>query len=130
MLSRKPFGTMLPLAFVGLALVLLAGCNSGIDLGTVTGHITKDGKPQPKLIVNFSPGAGHRGSQGYTDADGRYELIYTLNKMGAVPGQHHVTITPEQKNNEILLSKDVDVTSGPNTFDFDLGDIGTQQKAK
>lgn len=119
-------------AFLCALLFVVSGCNSGIELGKVTGRVTKNGQPQPNLLISFSPGPGKRGSEGFTDDDGRYTLIYTTEKYGAVLGSQHVTITTEKNPGKKLLSKDVEVASGPNTFNFDLVDAGDQnsQKAK
>jgi hypothetical protein len=113
------------------ALILFAsGCGSGIELGKVTGRITKNGKPQPNLLICFSPGQGRRGSEGFTDEDGHYTLIYTTDKYGAVLGSQRVTITTEKNPGKNLLSKDVEVASGPNTFDFDLAQAVDQESQK
>jgi hypothetical protein len=127
---RNHLAAISVISLLGMTLMLLAGCNSGIDLGKVTGRVTKNGKPQSKLMVNFSPGPGRRGSQGYTDDDGQYQLIYTADKMGAVTGPQHVTITTESNTNQNLLSKDVEVTSGSQTIDFDLSEGGTEKASK
>ncbi len=130
MIDRKAFGNVTVPCFVAAMLLMLAGCNSGIDLGKVTGRVTKDGKPQPNLMINFTPEPGRRGSQGYTDEDGRYQLLYTTDKMGAVTGTQHVTITSEKNPNKKLLSKDVEVASGSQSIDFDLGTTGNEKAAK
>lgn len=79
-------------ATVCLALLMLAGCGGVADqpeLGTVTGRITYDGNPLANYIVNFQPSNG-RPSVGATDANGRYELDYTLAVKGAKVGTHKV----------------------------------------
>jgi hypothetical protein len=130
MQHKTHFTALSVIGLLGVALIMSAGCNSGIDLGKVTGRVTKNGKPQPKLLVNFSPGPGARGSQGFTDENGQYQLIYTTEKMGAVTGPQHVTITSESNSNQNLLSKDVEVTSGSQTIDFDLGQGGAEKASK
>ena len=130
MQPRNPFAVISAICLFSMALILLAGCNSGIDLGKVTGRVTKGGKPQPGLMINFSPGPGRRGSQGFTNAEGQYQLLYTTEKMGAVTGSQHVTITTESNPNKNLLSKDVEVTSGSQTIDFDLSEGGSDKASK
>lgn len=130
MVVRKSFGALGALVCFATFLIFLAGCGSEIELGRVSGKVTKGGKPQPNLFVNFSPGPGRRGSQGYTDDNGEYSLRYTADKTGAVLGQQHVTITAESNINKNLLSKDVEVASGSNVFDFDLDQGGDAKAAK
>jgi hypothetical protein len=110
----------------------LTGCNSGPDLGAVTGKITLDGQPAEGLEVEFEPKqAGAASAIGYTQADGTYELYYPGNHRGAAPGEYIVRIRgsetddpAEQKvvapryNMESELS--ATVTSGANTFNFDV----------
>lgn len=72
----------------------LAGCGSpGPKLGTVSGTVTLDGKPVPDAKVEFQPDGGGSPSYGTTDAGGRYELMYTHDKAGAMVGHHSVRIT-------------------------------------
>jgi hypothetical protein len=130
MVARKLFGALSHLVCFAMLLIFLAGCGSEIDLGKVSGTVTKGGKPQPNLFVNFSPGEGRRGSQGFTDENGKYSLRYTADKVGAVLGSQHVTITTEGNTNKSLLSKDVDVASGSNVLDFDLDEGGGSKAAK
>jgi hypothetical protein len=130
MVARKLFGALRVVLCFVLFTIFLAGCGSDIDLGKVSGTVTKGGKPQPNLFVNFSPGPGSRGSQGYTDDNGQYSLRYTADKVGAVLGSQHVTITSESNQNKNLLSKDVEVASGSNVFDFDLDEGGSSKAAK
>ncbi|EAQ77344.1 hypothetical protein [Blastopirellula marina] len=126
------------------ALVLAAvtvGCSQppGPETGYVTGVVTLDGKPIDKAVVTFEP-ANARPSVGFTDANGRYELIFTASRNGAVLGEHQVRITsaadagggeggqplvaarketiPTKYNAKTELTAQVD--SGSNTIDFDL----------
>lgn len=69
-----------------------AGCGNEVELGTVTGKVTLDGKPLAGANVNFAPETG-RGSNGKTDGEGRYELTYTIDKQGALVGKHTVRIS-------------------------------------
>lgn len=79
-------------------LFMLVGCGPGVELGTVTGTVTKDGKPADSILVNFmpdpasdTPGAM---SSGLTDDQGRYELTYEGEgrPKGAVVGTHRVVV--------------------------------------
>jgi hypothetical protein len=119
-------------AAICLAVVVtLPGCSGG-KLGTVTGRVTKNGKPQPKVAVEFAPIAGGRHSTATTNDNGHYELIFTSEKNGALIGTHQVSIkTPEKINPDSmivlapateLLNVQREVESGSNTFDFELSD--------
>lgn len=107
------------------------------ELGTVSGTVTLDGSPVPKATVTFKPEAGGRPSSGTTDDQGYYELQYSLNNNGAVPGKHTVRITtattitneagedtdvpekiPAKYNSETELTEEVKPTS--QTIDFAL----------
>ena len=105
-----------------LASLLVAGCNSGVDLVNVSGRITNGGKPRPDALVTFTPTDGRRMSLGRSDENGQYRLAYTVEKDGALTGHHRVTISDVKSPIEALLTKEVDVGSGSNTFDFDLAE--------
>ncbi len=118
----------------GLMPVILAGCSS--DYVTVTGTVTLDGEPLENAFVEFTPQfEGGSMSYGRTDADGHYDMMFSLNQKGAMPGDNLVRITtadvgdvgqansPERvparynRNSELR----VDVAQGrANTFDFEL----------
>ena len=130
-------------SFAGIVLaaavvLLVGGCGGdGPDLGKVKGTVTLDGNPLPNASVEFAP-EGQRGSGAVTDAEGKYELMFTSDKKGAIVGKHTVRITtlqqggdssrgdlpespelvPPKYNKESTLT--VEVTSGRNTHDFDL----------
>jgi hypothetical protein len=118
-----------------VTLVGMAGCGRGdpppLELGTVTGTVTLDGKPLPRAVVKFTPSIdGGRTSVGVTDVAGRYALEYTATTKGANVGVHEVRIStaaldgspnervPAKFNSETTLS--ADVRSGENVFDFAL----------
>jgi hypothetical protein len=71
-------------------LCALVGCGSEA-IGTVSGTVTRAGKPVPDLAVVFVPEQG-RPSRGLTDGDGRYELLYMPGQPGARVGKHRVTV--------------------------------------
>ncbi|HTQ40967.1 MAG TPA: carboxypeptidase-like regulatory domain-containing protein [Pirellulales bacterium] len=121
------------LASVLLAIILIssAGCNSsGVQLGSVTGRITKNGKPQPKVSIFLTPLEGGRGSEGLTNENGEYQMVYTRDLMGALVGKQRLTVStaPKTKNGDIvspgmqLVSKEVEIKPGSNTFDYDLAE--------
>jgi hypothetical protein len=70
-----------------------AGCgSSGPPMGTVSGVVTLDGKPMPKMMVVFVPKEGGQTSTATTNSDGKYELLGASSK-GALIGLHTVSIT-------------------------------------
>ncbi|QDT56528.1 hypothetical protein Pan44_45840 [Caulifigura coniformis] len=73
---------------------VLSGCGSdGPPLGAVTGRVTLDGKPIPGAVLTFvSQADGGSPSYGGTDDDGRYTLMFTNSKSGALVGDHIVQI--------------------------------------
>lgn len=125
--------------YTALCCLLLAGCGgSGPELGKVKGTVTLGGQPLEEAEVTFQPTAkGTAPSAGTTDADGRYELMYTFDTKGAVPGEHIVTITtggtflddegieverpervPAKYNTQTVLRETV--KPGSNTINFEL----------
>lgn len=120
---------------------IAVGCSGATDdtpeLGTVSGTVKLDGNPVPQATVTFSPEEGGRPSSGPTDDQGFYELQYSLNNPGAVPGKHQVRIStattvtneagedvevpesiPAKYNTKTELVEEVKPTS--QTIDFDL----------
>ena len=105
------------------------------DLGPVIGTVTLDGKPLGEVTVMFQPENG-RASIGKTNAEGKYELVFTEVAKGAKVGPHHVSFSQEIPEDDIRAtmrpprhlsrSFDVEVTFEPNVFDFELG----QESAK
>ncbi len=77
----------------GVLFVILSGCgSSGSPIVAVHGLVKLDGKPVPEAVVQFVPEKG-RPSTGITDANGRYDLVYTHDQKGALIGTHKVKIT-------------------------------------
>jgi hypothetical protein len=125
-------GIMIP------ALLVCLGCGGG-DVGYVEGTVTMDGNPLPDALVTFQPESG-RPSYGRTDGNGRYELIYTKDAKGAVPGKHTVTISTLQEGDPDAGGKSIpekvpakyntnteltrEVTPGSNKLDFELSSEG------
>ncbi len=90
-----------------LGLLAYGGCGGSIGRTVpVTGGVLADGKPVAGLTVQFNPVAGGRGSTGFTDPAGQFELRYNKDIRGAIPGRHHVTFSwsqdePGQKMTEV-----------------------------
>ncbi len=71
-----------------------AGCGGGLELAPASGKVTLDGKPLADAAVNFVPVDGGPVASGVTDTQGTFS-VRTTNKPGAVPGEHHVTVTKQ-----------------------------------
>jgi hypothetical protein len=131
---------MLRIPILVSVLVACVGCGS--DLPSVTGTITLDGQPLENAFVEFTPQEpGGSMSYGRTDANGRYDLMFSLNKRGAVPGENVVRITtadvgdmgkantPERvpvrynRNSELRVMVE---PRGSNVLDFELTTDGAK----
>jgi hypothetical protein len=133
--KRKSTLTTIGLAF---SCLLPLGCGSNDGLARVQGVVTMNGQPLGDATVEFRPMASEAApSSGQTDADGYYELNYTFDTPGAVPGEHVVSIrtagtyfddqgiererteiVPAEYNARSKLRRTVE--PGKNTIDFDL----------
>jgi hypothetical protein len=71
------------------ALAVFAGCAPS-ETVPVKGVLLRNGKPLPSYVVTFYPAQG-RTSIAITDAEGRFEMIYTDKLRGVVRGKHKVT---------------------------------------
>lgn len=113
--------------------VIPGGCGSDLDLGSVTGTVTLDGKPVPDAYVVFTPKGAGRPSQTKSNEQGRFTLRFNASNAGALVGDHSVTvstgdITNDGKNiPEIIPAKynrkgsiDVTVVSGTNEINLEL----------
>ena len=127
--SRQAMAIGSLLSLVGL--MLQVGCSDGVDLGAVKGRVTKNGQPQSKLWVRFVPAAGGRPAEAITGQDGSYELAYTGKKKGALVGSQKVSIMSggeidargtELSPRKVIYQSEVEVTSGSNEYNFDVGD--------
>jgi hypothetical protein len=79
----------------------LAGCGGlDVDLAPVEGTITMDGQPVADAGVVFTPKKEEQGpsASATTDANGHFTLI-TVNRPGAVLGEHFVVITKMEMPN-------------------------------
>ena len=125
----------------GFALTLMmfaVGCDSGPQMGTVTGTITLDGAPAPSLEVSFNPVTAGTGTTAlaYTDASGNYKLTYPGGKTGAPVGEYKVSISPAETDGEAKAPASIPacyntettltftVAAGENTANFDLKSAG------
>ena len=96
----KMLSRMLLSATFLAAVTLLAGCGEDLpELVNVTGTVTMDGKPLANATVIFEP-ENDRASQGVTDEQGRYELLYKVGAPGAVVGKHTVRISKYEGGGE------------------------------
>lgn len=72
--------------------LLIAGCgDGGPPLAVVEGTVTVDDKPVVMATLTFVPENGSP-SYGQTDKDGKYSLMFTDTKYGAMLGNHTVSI--------------------------------------
>lgn len=119
-----------------------AGCSEkGPALGTVSGNVTLDGDPVEDAYVEFFPlfaGGTECRSAKKTDADGYFEMQYSVERSGVLIGKHQVQIStrdwekqPNGSNKEIperipghYFGSDsileFDVKEGENVANFDL----------
>ena len=116
---------------IGLILLgFVIGCSQSDrpPLGRVAGKVTMDGAPIEGLIVNFRPDEG-RTATGETNAQGKYDLVYTYQVKGAKVGSSTVSFVwptgaegkkgiPAQFSEKSEIK--FEVKSGSNTFDYDI----------
>jgi hypothetical protein len=90
---KTPFAVTLP-----LCLVLMTGCGKPqFPLGQVRGRLTLDGQPVVNAKIWLRPVAGGRPSFGESDKTGSYSMRYNAGRMGALPGEHIVTMSTFQE---------------------------------
>ncbi len=88
-----PFGNTLTCIMLLLMSIMMLGCGTdGPELAEVTGVVTVDGKPVPGAVLTFVPTSGGSPSYGGTDTKGKYRLMFTDTKYGAMLGDHEVEI--------------------------------------
>lgn len=78
-------------------LLFMNGCGSATsksstELIGVDGRVTVNGTPLANASVTFTPTGAGGASIGVTDENGNYKLYYGPSAVGAVPGNHRVTI--------------------------------------
>jgi hypothetical protein len=122
-----------------IAIFVCAGCSKGdVELATVQGRVTMDGRPLPRAAVMVAPLAGKGGPAfAVTDEEGQYEITYTHDREGAVVGECIVRIRtgfqsfddeqkgiarPETVPAKYNLNSElkVNVQPGGGPYDFDL----------
>lgn len=83
-------------AWLALALTVLAGCGRESPPATVEGTLRLDGRPLDKCLVTFLPERGQdaqgQHSKGLTDEQGCYRLRCDDQREGAAVGPHRVTV--------------------------------------
>ncbi len=73
--------------------LVLCGCGSSVPLGQVDGTVRLDGQPIGQVLVVFIPEDPHLPqSFGVTDDQGRFQLRCNNRGLGAVVGEHRVTL--------------------------------------
>jgi hypothetical protein len=82
---------------VAVALLAVAGCDSGPKVYSVTGKVMIAGNPAPENTrVNFEPVGGGESAAGMVDASGNYKLYYgNEGREGAMPGKYKVFLAPD-----------------------------------
>lgn len=80
---------------------VVTGCSrKTFDIGEVSGRITLGDRPLSGVMVQFQPQVEEVGKYpaafGFTDAEGRYSLVRSGGKTGAVVGLHEVRILPQE----------------------------------
>ena len=123
---------------LAMGMLICSGCggDSGPELFDVTGTVTLNGKPLPNAEVTFQPKEGAP-SFARTDDEGKYELKYSRDRYGALPGSHEVSITTAAEDDdgnvadELLPAKynidtelTANVTDEGNPIDFQLESDG------
>jgi hypothetical protein len=113
---------------------LVVGCSSRstVDVARVSGTVTLDGRPLRDAVIVFQP-TGGRPSYGQTEPDGTYQLLYTIDRAGAMVGTSTVTISTAIEDNDGNVALElvpkryfepgaitVEVKPHKNVLDFDL----------
>ena len=119
-----------------LMLVMLAGCRGEIPLGTVTGHLTIDGRPTPQGVrVVFTPQeADHTPGTGVTNDQGMFVMYHKPGMKGLLAGRYNVSIalSDDEATGPVMLPPALaDITippayrSGSSTLTCDVPRSGT-----
>jgi hypothetical protein len=119
-----------------ITVLTILGCSRSHQppLGLVSGTVTLDGVPLANAIVRFTPAGPGRTSEGISDNDGHYRLLYLRTIPGANIDRHTVRITTASEENggrELLPPRyhsrtelEARVVSGSNDLDFALRSQG------
>lgn len=112
-----------------LLAAVATGCSSKIRLAEVGGTVTKAGKPQKNVWVQFAPAKGGRPAEGRTNGEGRYKLDYARGRQGAPLGMHRVTVMTggdvDSEGNEVTPRKvafkgEFEVKGGENSIAIEI----------
>lgn len=123
--------SLITAALSAIFLILATGCGNIGSLAPVSGTVTYDGEPVPKLKVIFSPEPiGDNNtvgpySQGVTDENGRFKLATRYKDNGAFIGRHRLSL----EYTDISESAMADLQSDINDAQ-DAGDEEGVEKAK
>lgn len=114
------------MAMFGLACLICAavGC-ADAGLKPVTGMVTLDGHPADGVKVIFVPVEGGRGnSMARTDKDWRYQLAYTSQLTGTMPGNYKVLITKDEMETGKEMIPDRYSSGGKSTMRAEVTEAG------
>lgn len=81
------------ISLLGLILLATVGCGSGIEMGTIAGTVTLDGKPMTFGTVMMQHVEGGQPSRGEIQSDGSFVLSTFQPEDGARVGTNRVRIT-------------------------------------
>jgi hypothetical protein len=133
-MKLRGFHTETALARLATAMLVAfcIGCKKNSNVGEVSGRVTYGGKPLSTAQVDFDPEGEGKKSVGYTDANGYYELQYTLHETGALVGRHkvRVIVMPAEGSPPLSIPAEYgsnsqlefEVQPGHNRFDIDIPD--------
>jgi len=140
----------LGIVLVAVMLFHLTGCGDpGPKLGIVTGKVTLGDEPLEGAAIEFQP-LFPEGKIAYstakTDADGFFEMQYSIDRKGVLVGNHQVQISTQDwekqpdGSNKVIPERvpkwyfgpdsilEFDVQEGDNSADFDLSDSKKKPK--
>jgi len=122
----------LQLFLVAMVAVAVGGCaEDGPKLANVTGTVTMNGKPLAGALVEFTPQFPGSPSYGACDESGKYELVYSQTRKGAMIGAHTVRVStlnknmgqrevvPPEFNEDSRMTKEVEA-GGDNVIDIEI----------
>lgn len=75
-----------------IAATVVAGCNDGPPMVSVTGLVTLDGNPVPDAAVVFEPTQSGPIGAATTDSEGKFKLV-TSTREGLIPGEYRASVT-------------------------------------